>query len=86
MRVPKFNERAVLVVAVIGLFGFQLGLTGYQVLTCDEKGPGREYCQKRNEYLSKVSDSAANVFLALLVPASIASGSLRNKKEEKDLN
>lgn len=82
---PKFNERAVLIFSVIGLFASQLSVAGYQVLVCDVEVAGEEYCIKRNEALAKISDSAANVFLALLVPAVYAAAKQSvTRKDEKD--
>lgn len=77
----KFNERAVLIFSVVGLFAAQLAISGYQSLSCNPSGQdAKEYCLKRNDYLSKVGESAANVLLALLVPAAYAAN--RGSKEK----
>jgi hypothetical protein len=85
VKMAKFDERVILVLAVVGLFAAQLSIVGYQVLTCNAPAKGNgEYCLKRNEDLAKASDSAANVFLALLVPAAYVASKSRSKEGGKD--
>lgn len=78
------NERVTLIRALICLFAFQLGVAGYQTLTCDKtKSGGIEMCTKSNENLVETSRSVANVFLALLVPAAAASVIRGNRSSAK---
>jgi hypothetical protein len=81
MKFPDFNERAVLILAVVGLLAAQTGIVGYQALTCKTS---ENICIKKNESLATSGDSAAKVLLALLVPAVSVNLRKSSKSKEED--
>jgi hypothetical protein len=95
----KFNERAFLVRALVGIFAVQIGFMGYQVVSCRNNlsspvvasQPASNTNEKHENLCLKLSDnfieagkSAANVFLALLVPAATALGFAKKNTQKKD--
>jgi hypothetical protein len=71
----EFNERAFLVRALVAIFAAQIAMVGYENLSCRNnlrQSPSDSYsafCLKISDNFSETGKSAANVFLALLVPA-----------------
>jgi len=71
----EFNERAFLVKALVAIFVAQIAMIGYENISCRNnlrESPNDSYsasCLKISDSFSETSKSAANVFLALLVPA-----------------
>lgn len=80
-----FNERMVLIVALVIMFAIQLIIAGSQVVSCKrtpQSADGKDPCFTLDENLFKASDSASKVFLALLVPAAAAGAAARNSRSK----
>lgn len=84
-----FNERAFLIKALVAIFAVQLAVAGYQIISCRAALTSKEaepnfvaFCTKSNDNFSEMSKSAANVFLALLVPAA-AMGVVASRSKAK---
>jgi hypothetical protein len=95
----EFNERAFLVKALVAIFVAQIAMIGYENISCRNnlrKSPNDSYsafCLKTSDNFSETAKSAANVFLALLVPAAAlgmaakgSSGKSNNKGNSLDSN
>jgi hypothetical protein len=95
----EFNERAFLVKALVAIFVAQIAMIGYENISCRNnlrKSPNDSYsafCLGISDSFSETAKSAANVFLALLVPAAAlgmaargSSGKSNNKDNSLDSN
>ena len=95
----EFNERAFLVKALAAIFVAQIAMVGYDNVSCRNnlrKSPNDSYsafCLKITDNFTETGKSAANVFLALLVPAAAlgmatkgSSGKSNNKDNSIDSN
>lgn len=88
----QFNERAFLIRALVTVFAIQLTVAGYQIISCRGALSSKNaepnfvaFCSKSNDNFSEMSKSAANVFLALLVPAA-AMGVVASRSKAKTTN
>ena len=95
----EFNERAFLVRALVGIFVAQIAMIGYENISCRNSlrqtpnDPYSAFCLKISDNFIETGKSAANVFLALLVPAAAlgmaakgSSGKANNKDDSLDSN
>lgn len=82
-----FNERAFLIRSLVAVFTVQIVIIGFDSFSCREKMKSNptlsDYCSKVLDNYVDSNRSVANVFLALLVPASAPGVSrlLRGKKK-----
>jgi hypothetical protein len=95
----EFNERAFLVKALVAIFVAQIAMIGYENISCrnnlreSPNDSSEAFCLKISDSFSETAKSAANVFLALLVPAAAlgmaargSSGKSNNKDNSLDSN
>jgi hypothetical protein len=95
----EFNERAFLFRALVAIFVAQIAMIGYENISCrnnlreSPNDPYSAFCGEISDSFSETAKSAANVFLALLVPAAAlgmaakgSSGKSNNKDNSLDSN